>query len=116
MNMNIYPKYIEDAARSGWIVKCLTCIGVLQIAGCAILGVLFGGPFLALWLSQIGIMSQEAASASATFIGLGVGIIVGIWSSLAVFALAQVIDDLHALRLHTAAYVAFESDDVHLGK
>jgi len=61
-------------------------------------------------------MSRQAANASATLIGLGVGILVGLVSSLAFFAAAQALDDLHALRIQTEAYVAFETDEIKMGR
>ena len=64
------PKYMEQAAKSGWIVKFLRLVGVLQVSGSIILGATVGGPFIALWLSQMGIMSQEAAGASAILLAL----------------------------------------------
>ena len=116
MKMYIYPKYLEEAAKTGWIVKFLRFLGVVQVVGCILLGVTVGGPFLALGLSQAGIMSQDAASASAMLLGLAAGIIVGLFSGLVYFALAQVIDDLHAIRLQTGAYVAFETDSIQMGR
>ena len=116
MNMFIYPKYLEEASKSGWIVRTLRAFGVLQVIVSILIGATVGGQFLGVWLAQLGLMDYSAASASATLIGIAVGIVAGLWSSLPWFALAQVIDDLHAIRLQTGAYVAFESDNVHLGK
>lgn len=116
MNMLIYPKHMEETLKSGWIVKFLRGVGVLQVIGCIVLGVLVGGPYVAVMLTQTGVMSSEAAGIPALLIGAAVGIIAGLWTSLAFFALAQVIDDLHAMRIQTGAYVAIESDDVRLGK
>ena len=116
MNMLIYPKHMEETLKSGWIVKFLRVVGVLQVIGFIVLGVTLGGPYISLILSQAGIMSPDTAGIPALLIGLAAGIIAGLWSSLALFALAQAIDDLHALRIQTSAYVAFESDNVRLGK
>ena len=116
MKMYIYPKYMEEAAKTGWIVKLLRFLGVVQIGGCILLGVVVGGAAMSNGLVQLGIMSREAASASATLIGLAVGIIVGLFSSLVYFGLAQALDDLHAIRLQTGAYAAFETDNIQLGK
>lgn len=113
MTTYIQPRNQSEADRPGWIAKFLRFLGVVQVVGCILLGVTVGGPFLALGLSQAGIMTQDAASASATLIGLAVGIIVGLFSSLVYFGLAQVIDDLHAIRIQTSAYTAFESDSIH---
>ena len=114
--MYIYPKYMEEAAKSNWIVKFIRFLGVIQVIWCVALGALFCGAPLAALLIEADIMVQEAAAASAMLIGGIVGFVVGLFVGLAFFALAQVVDDLHAIRVQTSAFVAFESDNVHLGK
>ena len=114
MKFYLFPKYMEEAAKSGWIVRTLKALGVLQLLGNILLGATVGGPVLANVLA--GVMSRQAANASATLIGLAVGIFAGLISSLAFFAAAQALDDLHALRVQTEAYVAFETDEIKMGR
>lgn len=116
MKMYIYPKYMEEAAKTGWIVRMLKALGVIQVLAYILIGATVGGPVIANALTQAGVMSREAASASATLIGLSVGILAGLVSSLAFFAAAQALDDLHALRVQTEAYVAFETDEIKMGR
>ena len=116
MKFYLFPKYMEEAAKSGWIVRTLKALGVLQLLGNILLGATVGGPVLANVLAQAGVMSRQAANASATLIGLAVGIFAGLISSLAFFAAAQALDDLHALRVQTEAYVAFETDEIKMGR
>lgn len=116
MKFYLFPKYMEEAAKSGWIVKMLKALGVIQVISYILLGATVGGPVIANVLVQAGILSHEAANASATLIGLAVGILAGLISSLVFFAAAQVLDDLHALRVQTEAYVAFETDEIKMGR
>lgn len=116
MKFYLFPKYMEEAAKSGWIVRTLKALGVLQLLGNILLGATVGGPVIANALTQAGIMSRNAASASATLIGLAVGILAGLISSLVFFPAAQALDDLHALRVQTEAYVAFETDEIKMGR
>lgn len=116
MKFYLFPKYMEEAAKSGWIVKMFKALGVIQVAAGIGVGVTLGGPLLAQALVQARIMSQEAAAASAMLLGLGIGIIVGLVSGLVFFAAAQALDDLHALRVQTEAYVAFETDEIKMGR
>ena len=116
MKFYLFPKYMEEAAKSGWIVRTLKALGVLQLLGYILLGATVGGPVIANILAQAGIMSRQAANASATLIGLALGILVGLVSSLVFFAAAQALDDLHALRVQTEAYVAFETDEIKMGR
>ena len=111
MKAYMYPRYQKEAAKPGWIVKLLYFLGLLQVVGCAILGATVGGPIISLLLSALGVRSQTAVSGSSGLLGLIVGIIVGVLSGLVYFALSQVIDDLHALRVQSAAYVAVTVDD-----
>ena len=116
MKFYLFPKYMEEATKSGWIVRMLKALGVIQVVGYILLGATVGGPVIANALFQAGIMSRNAASASATLIGLAVGILAGLVSSLVFFAAAQALDDLHALRIQTEAYVAFETDEIKMGR
>lgn len=116
MKFYLFPKYMEEAAKSGWIVKMFKALGVIQVFAGIGVGVTLGGSLLAQALVQARIMSQEAAAASAMLLGLGIGILVGLVSGLAFFAAAQALDDLHALRVQTEAYVAFETDEIKMGR
>lgn len=116
MKFYLFPKYMEEAAKSGWIVKMLKALGVIQVIASILLGATVGGPVIANALVQARIMSQDAASASAILLGLAVGILAGLVFSLVFFAAAQALDDLHALRVQTEAYVAFETDEIKMGR
>lgn len=116
MKFYLFPKYMEEAAKPGWIVRMLKALGVIQVLAYVLIGTTFGGPVIANALIQAGVMSREAASVSATLIGLAVGIFAGLVSGLVFFAAAQALDDLHALRVQTEAYVAFETDEIKMGR
>lgn len=116
MNLYIYPKNQAEAAKASWVVKLLYLLGLLQVLACAILGALVGGPFIAVTLTQLGIMDRSAASASALFIGLAAGIIVGLITGLLFFALSQLLEDVHAIRVQTAGYLAGDADSLRPGR
>jgi len=116
MKFYLFPKYMEEASKSGWIVRMLKALGVIQVVAGIGVGVTLGGPMLAQALVQARIMSQDAAAASAMLLGLGIGILAGLVSGLVFFAAAQALDDLHALRIQTEAYVAFETDEIKMGR
>ena len=114
MNYIIYPKNMERTLRSGWIVRFLKCIGVIQVLLFTLTGLFIGGPYAKILLVSGGYMVSTSAEASGMLIGLAVGIVVGLVSSLTVFALAQVVDDLQAIRIQTGAYIAIQSDKARL--
>lgn len=116
MKFYLFPKYMEEASKSGWIVRMLKALGVIQVIAGIGVGVTLGGPMLSQALVQARIMSQDAAAASAMLLGLGIGILAGLVSGLVFFAAAQALDDLHALRVQTEAYVAFETDEIKMGR
>lgn len=116
MNLYIYPRNYEEAVKSGWIVRFLHFLGVVQVILGVILGVAVGGPFFATWLVTMDIMTENSASIAALFLGVAVGIFAGLFSGLVFFALSQVIDDLHAIRVHTAGYISVDADSIRPGE
>lgn len=112
MTRYIQPRNQHEAERQSWMVKCLKFLGALQIIGCAILGAVAGGPFISVWLVELHLLGPGESGPSAALLGFAAGLIAGMFSSLLYFALAQVIDDLHAIRVQTSAYVSFESDSI----
>lgn len=116
MKMVIYTKNEDLAAKPGWIVRTLYLLGMVHVVICAALGIIFARPFVALWLYQSGVLSQELASTLGYFIGLGLGILAGMISGLVFFALSQALEDLHALRAIVSAYVAVEVDGPKKGE
>lgn len=116
MNWILFPKYAEETAKKSWIIRTLEIYGVLTVIGAAISGFFVGGPFIASWLAGASIIDFNSASLGGRILGFIVGIFSGLWLGLPSFALAQVIDDIHATRLQTGAYVAFQSDSVKLGR
>ena len=116
MNWLIFPKYAEETAKKSWIIRTLEIYGVLTVIGAALSGLFVGGPIIAAWLMKTVTTDYNTASLGGRVLGLIGGIFSGLWVSLPAFALAMVIDDIHATRLQTGAYVAFQSDSVKLGR
>lgn len=116
MKFYLFPKYMEEAAHSGWIVRMLRALGVIQVLSCILVGWVFGGPMLTRVLSANGLMDSSAASVAGPLLAMAFGIFSGLVSSLMIFAAAQALDDLHALRVQTEAYVAFQTDEIKMGR
>jgi len=116
MNWVIFPKYAEETAKKSWIIRTLEIYGVLTVIGAALSGFFVAGPVIAAWLMKTVSTDYNTASLGGRILGLIGGIFSGLWVSLPAFALAMVIDDIHATRLQTGAYVAFQSDSVKLGR
>lgn len=116
MNWVIFPKYAEETAKKSWIIRTLEIYGVLTVIGAALSGFFVAGPVIAAWLMKTVSTDYNTASLGGRILGLIGGIFSGLWVSLPAFALAMVIDDIHATRLQTEAYVAFQSDSVKLGR
>lgn len=116
MNWVLFPKYAEEVSKKSWIIRTLEIYGVLTVIIAALSGFFVGGPFIAAWLMKVISTDYNSASLFGRIFGLIGGIFSGLWLSLPAFALAMVIDDIHATRLQTGAYVAFQSDSVKLGR
>lgn len=116
MGYNVYPKYLEDAAKTHWTVKMLYAFGVLQIIACTLIGAVFARPICyTIWLVMVG-SSPYAPDGLVTLLGALIGLMIGIITSVGIWAAALVIDDIHTLRLHSQAYIVVETDNPHLGK
>ena len=116
MNWLIFPKYAEETSKKSWIIRTLEIYGVFTVIGAVLSGFFVAGPVIAAWLMKTVSMDFNSASLGGRILGLIGGIFSGLWVSLPAFALAMVIDDIHATRLQTGAYVAFQSDSVKLGR
>ena len=115
MGYNVYPKYLEDAAKTHWTVKMLYAFGVLQIILCTLIGVVFARPICyALW--QVMGSSLYVPDGMVALLGALIGLLIGIVTSVGIWAAALVIDDIHTMRLHSQAYIVVETNNPHLGK
>lgn len=114
MKMYIYPKYLEKASKHHWTVRLLYAFGVIQIVGCTLLGWLFSGSIAQTLYS--GGVDAGAVAGLVNVLGLLVGLMAGIISSVGTWILALVVDDIHALRIHSGAYVAYETDSIRMGE
>lgn len=115
MKFYLYPKYMEEASKSGWIVRMLKALGVINVVLCILFGWVFGGNMATAMLVQAR-MDRATADMVGPLLGFAGGIFAGLISSLVFFAAAQALDDLHALRVQTEAYVAFETDEIKMGR
>lgn len=116
MNWVIFPKYAEETAKKSWIIRTLEIYGVFTVIGAVLSGFFVAGPVIAAWLMKTVSTDFNTASLGGRILGIIGGFFSGLWLSLPAFALAMVIDDIHATRLQTGAYVAFQSDSVKLGR
>ncbi len=115
MGYNVYPKYLEDAAKTHWTVKMLYAFGALQIILCTLIGAVFARPICySLW--QVMGSSLYVPDGIVALLGALIGLMVGIVTSVGIWAAALVIDDIHTMRLHSQAYIVVETNNPHLGK
>lgn len=115
MGYNVYPKYLENAAKTHWTVKVLYAFGVIQIVLSTVLGILFARPICYAIMSTAGI-SMSAIDGLVLLLGALIGLLGGIIISVGTWAAALVIDDIHTMRIHSQAYIVVETNNPHLGK
>ena len=116
MNLNIYPKFIEKTLKPNWIIKTLNATGAVNVVLCVVGALLFASPFVTAWLNTLSWMYPEYSQILGIILSGVLGYFVGMMIGLPYFAIAMALDDLHAVRVHTSAFVAFESDDVKIGR
>ena len=116
MNLNIYPKNAEKVLKPNWIIRTLNVTGALNVVLCVIAALIFGAPFVTAWLYTLRWMWPEYAQILGIILSGALGYFIGMMIGLPYFALAMALDDIHATRIYSSAYLAFEVDDAHLGK
>lgn len=104
--MNIFPLYTNEAKKTHWIVSILRLYGIIQTIGAAVATFVAGREIVAQFLIHEFDMTYEIAGAVAIFITVFGGAIVGLFASLFVFAIAMILEDIHAIRIYVSGYVA----------
>ena len=103
--MNVFPIHTDTPASRHWVVRWLRYTGYMEVIAAVILGVYYSAVFLAPRIQfQLNLDMNVCILIAALFGGF-IAFVAGLGISLPAWALALVIDDLHALRLYNQGYV-----------
>ena len=103
--MNIYPRHSQTAARKHWVVRWLRYTGYLEIIVIVSVGMFYSYNFFAPMLSNMLRLEIIICQCIAVVLGILISFVIGLGITLPTWALAMVIDDLHALRMYNQGYV-----------
>ena len=108
--MNIFPIRQADADKSPWVVKMLYVLGYLFVIGAAISGAAYGGALLGPLLAAAFDIDASLGATLGMILGVLLGVLGSLIASLPMWALAMIVDDLHAIRVQTSGYAATGGD------
>lgn len=103
--MNIYPIHSQTAARKHWVVRWLRYTGYLEVTAAVIVGVFYATTFGTPLLVASFDIDPTLCAIITIILGGFLSFAVGLSITLPTWALAMVIDDLHALRMYNEGYV-----------
>ena len=110
MNMNIFPVRRADSEKRHWVVRWLRYNGYIICIAATISGAVLAYNYGAMLFAFMGSSADEILSwvfAIVTLLLGGlVGFVAGLGISLPFWGLALMIDDLHAIRIHSGGYAA----------
>lgn len=111
--MKLTALYYDETKRRHWIVRWLRFLGYCLIIPSELAAITFGSPLvMALLGDAVDPRSPFAQLIVLIVCGVG-GFLAGIILGLPWWGLSLLLDDLHAIRLQTAAYVTHDQEVTH---
>ena len=106
--MNVFPLQAETAKKRHWVVRWLRYYSTFEVILAVLVGLFYSYNMLTPMAIQTTGMDPTLCAVLALIIGGLVSFALGLAISLPFWALALVIDDLHALRLYGQGYVVMD--------
>ena len=106
--MNIFPLHRDTADKKHWVVRWLRYTGYLEVIAAVIVGLIYSNNIGAPLIAELLNISWETGRLIAVLLGGFLSFVAGLAISLPTWALALVIDDLHALRVYSQGYVVMD--------
>ena len=106
--MNIFPINAEAAKKRHWVVRWLRAYAIIEVVLAVLVGLAYSYNLLTPMVIQSTHMDPTICAALALLIGGLVSFALGLAVSLPFWALATVIDDLHALRIYAQGLVVMD--------
>lgn len=105
--MNILPMNAH-ADKKHWVVRWLRYTGYMEVIAAVVVGLFYSYTMLARLIAFTFGLDITPSTIIALLLGGFVSFVVGLGISLPAWALAMMIDDLHALRLYNSGYVVMD--------
>ena len=114
VRMRIYPVNGIEANNRHWVVRMLRYFGYMWAIGGTIAGAAYGYSLLGLYIAAMLGTSFGVGAVLGVALGGFVGFVGGLVIGLPFWAMALIVDDLHALRIYSSGY--FTTDNHYGGQ
>lgn len=104
--MKLTALYYTEAKRRHWIVRWLRYMGFLIVLAATLAAILYGGNLVTPLVQQMLRTDSNGVAVLVLVLSAILGLAAGLVISLPWWGLSMLLDDLHAIRLQTAAYVS----------
>ena len=106
--MNIFPINAEAAKKRHWVVRWLRAYAIIEVVLAVLAGLIYSYNLFTPMVIQSTGMDPTICAVLVLVLGGLVSFAAGLAISLPFWALATVIDDLHALRLYAQGLVVMD--------
>lgn len=109
--MKIYPMNSVDANRRHWISRTLRTLGIIDVILVTVIGAWYSYAFGAIYVGEMFGTTYEIGGLVCLVVGGLVSFAVGLLLSMGLFAMALILDDLHALRIYASGYMTTDNGE-----
>lgn len=109
--MNIFPVHTYEPKDRPWVIRTLRYLGFIEVIGAMLTGILYGGNLVGPLIQQAFNLPAEVSFVITVILGALIGFCAGLIVTVPTWGLAMLLDDIHAIRLQTSAYVTTHPDD-----
>ena len=106
--MNIFPINAEAAKKRHWVVRWLRAYAIIEVVLAVLVGLAYSYNLLTPMAMQVTGMDPTLCAVLVLILGGLVSFALGLAISLPFWALATVIDDIHALRIYAQGLVVMD--------
>lgn len=111
MRTRLVPVFFTEANRKNWITRVLRVFAWIQLI---IIFLILQSSSYSFWLRTIvanNFATLDNARIIADILSRITGLVVGFIGSMTTWAVAMILDDIHATRLMVSGYIASQDDD-----
>ena len=106
--MNIFPVHTYEPKDRPWVIRMLRYLGFFEVIAAILAGIYYGGNMAGPLIQQAFNLPSEASLAITVIFGGFVGFCAGLIITVPTWGLAMLLDDIHAIQVQTAGYVAMQ--------
>lgn len=108
--MNIIPINSYERKDRPWVIRMLRYMGYLMVVLIVLFGISASGTYLTPIVQNMMGNDSNAVAIVVLILGAVGSFAAGLLVSLPLWGLAMLLDDIHAIRIQTAAYLAYDAN------